>query len=177
MNHQVLHNPLHIYNAFKILAVHSQPCGLRLSYRQNLGNSISVRPIVGISCAWRACNFRASAYFAMRVLRKMSEQIVLSSCSVRSRCFVDAWKEELLELVSPRQLEIRLSKLKIPLSIRPRMVEAILVILFTFTAHVRPQLVPASDHPQLGCGDRLLTRQRQPTGMLLSVLHSMFSHS
>ena len=36
------------------------------------------------------------------------------------------------------------------------MVEAILVSLFLLVAHGRPQLVPASGHPKLGSGHRLL---------------------
>ena len=66
--------------------------------------------------------------------------------------------EELREVafVLSRQLEIRLSNWKIPLSILPRMVESIPVILFPHVAHGRPQLVPSSVRPELGCGVRLL---------------------
>ena len=66
--------------------------------------------------------------------------------------------EELREVVFvlSRQLEIRLSNWKIPLSILPRMVEALPVILFPHVAHGRPQFVPSSVRPELRCGVRLL---------------------
>ena len=49
-------------------------------------------------------------------------------------------------------------ELEDPLSILPRKVEAILVFLFPHVAHRRPQLVSASDRPELGSGVRLLAR-------------------
>ena len=68
----------------------------------------------------------------------------------------------MLAVVCPRQLEIRLSILKIPLSILPSMVEAIVVFLYPFVVYDRPQLVSASGHPELWSGGHVLARLGQP---------------
>ena len=74
---------------------------------KSFANFNSVRPIVRISSARRSRNFRASAYFAIRVFGKKNEWIVLSSFFVWRRFSVDARKEEVLAVVFPRQLERR----------------------------------------------------------------------
>ena len=74
----------------------------------------------------------------------------------------DARKEELLDMVCPRQLEKRLSNFKIPSSILPWMVEAVLVFLFLHFARGRPQLVFASVLPELSTDVRLLVRLGPP---------------
>ena len=61
--------------------------------------------------------------------------------------------QELPEVVWPSQLERRLSTWTIPV---PN--EAILVNVFTHVARGRPQFVPASGHPELRSGVRLLAR-------------------
>ena len=54
------------------------------------------------------------------------------------------------------------------------MVEAILVFLFLHFARGRPQLVFASDLPELGYGVWLLARLGRTRELNFSVLHSIF---
>ena len=70
LSRQVLHSHCYICNAFSNLVLLCEPCGLLLSYRQ----IVQAILILSAAIVWiSSANFRASAYFAIRVFQKMSE--------------------------------------------------------------------------------------------------------
>ena len=64
--------------------------------------------------------------------------------------------------------------LKIPLSILPRMIEALLVTLLPLVARGGPQLVSASGRPELRSGVRLFARLGPPQELWLSVVRTLY---
>ena len=124
------------------------------------GNLNSVRPIDRISFAWRFRNFRASADFAIRVLGICVIKLCFLPALFEVGFAEDARKEEVLVLVLTRQLEIRLSNLKIPLSI-------------SFREWLKPLF--RSSKALVWCS--VACTPGTTKGMWLSVFNSMFSHS
>ena len=131
----------------------------------------------GFIFAWRPGNFRASAYFAIRVFGKMSEQFVRSSCSVSSRVFAGGCAERRIAgggmATSAGDTCVELED---PL-VNPSGCEAIRAFLFPLKPHGRQQLVSASGHSELRSCDRLLGRLGQPKKSGCRFCIRFFSHS
>ena len=72
-------------------------------------------------------------------------------------------------MLATRQLERRLSNLKIPSSILPCMVDAVLVILFPHVARGRPWPCLLPGRPEPRSGVRFLARLGPPSGVTLDV--------
>ena len=128
-----------------------------LHIAQTIGKSNSIRPIAKIYPAWRSRKFRVSC------IRKWVNILCFAPAMLEVG-FAGGWRreEDVLAVVFPRKLEKHLSNLTISLSILPWVFDAVLANPFPLRAHGRPQLVSASNHPEVVSGDRLIARHGQP---------------